>query len=93
MISEVRPVTTFTDSLTSTSSGIDGVTSDKSNFSTVELKEKSVKATLSPLSPATSESNCNWGVFGKVCKLDRPCIVDEVHLRRFDGLLVTDDST
>ncbi|KAG8642405.1 hypothetical protein MANES_12G083900v8 [Manihot esculenta] len=24
---------------------------------------------------------------GKVCRLDRPCTVDEVHLRRFDGLL------
>ncbi|XP_020260050.1 uncharacterized protein LOC109836542 isoform X3 [Asparagus officinalis] len=33
------------------------------------------------------EYNSNWGVFGKVCSLDRPCMVDEVHLRRFDGLL------
>ncbi|XP_039158105.1 uncharacterized protein LOC104418018 isoform X3 [Eucalyptus grandis] len=32
-------------------------------------------------------SSSNWGVFGKVCKLDRPCVVDEVHLRRLDGLL------
>lgn len=35
------------------------------------------------------EFNSNWGVFGKVCSLDRPCMVDEVHLHRFDGLLVT----
>ncbi|KAL3721316.1 hypothetical protein ACJRO7_033760 [Eucalyptus globulus] len=32
-------------------------------------------------------SSSNWGVFGKVCKLNRPCVVDEVHLRRLDGLL------
>lgn len=31
--------------------------------------------------------NRNWG-FGKVCNLDKPCMVDEVHLRRYDGLLV-----
>lgn len=54
-----------------------------------EFKEKYSKATFGPLSPATSELNSNWGVFGKVCNLDKPCLVDEVHLRRFDGLLVT----
>ncbi|KAJ8755613.1 hypothetical protein K2173_022208 [Erythroxylum novogranatense] len=37
--------------------------------------------------PSSSELSSNWGVFGKVCRLDRPCMVDEVHLRRFDGLL------
>ncbi|GMI99352.1 PIN2 PROMOTER BINDING PROTEIN 1, HIGH CHLOROPHYLL FLUORESCENCE 145 [Hibiscus trionum] len=36
--------------------------------------------------PSSSELNSNWGV-GKVCRIDRPCMVDEVHLRRFDGLL------
>ncbi|CAN6866110.1 unnamed protein product, partial [Brassica oleracea] len=35
----------------------------------------------------SNELNNNWGVYGKVCKLDKPCTVDEVHLRRFDGLL------
>ncbi|KAK7246420.1 hypothetical protein RIF29_41288 [Crotalaria pallida] len=40
-----------------------------------------------PLPTSSSEVNNNWGVFGKVCRLDRPCVVDEVHLRRFDGLL------
>lgn len=45
--------------------------------------------TSSSLPPASTEFNSNWGVFGKVCRLDRPCLVDEVHLRRFDGLLVT----
>ncbi|KAL0736272.1 hypothetical protein Bca4012_012482 [Brassica carinata] len=37
--------------------------------------------------PHSNELNSNWGVYGKVCKLDKPCTVDEVHLRRFDGLL------
>ncbi|KAL2342877.1 hypothetical protein Fmac_004162 [Flemingia macrophylla] len=40
------------------------------------------------LSMSSSEVNINnWGVFGKACRLDRPCVVDEIHLRRFDGLL------
>ncbi|XP_058087450.1 uncharacterized protein LOC131234527 [Magnolia sinica] len=39
------------------------------------------------LAPSPSEVNSKWGVFGKVCALDRPCMVDEVHLRRYDGLL------
>jgi uncharacterized membrane protein len=26
-------------------------------------------------------------VFGRACKVGRPCTVDEVHLRRFDDLL------
>lgn len=39
---------------------------------------------------SSTELTSNWGVFGKVCRLDRPCVVDEVHLRRLDGLLVTD---
>ncbi|VAH97278.1 unnamed protein product [Triticum turgidum subsp. durum] len=33
------------------------------------------------------EVNGKWGVYGSVCRLDRPCVVDEIHLRRFDGLL------
>nr|KYP61888.1 hypothetical protein KK1_016400 [Cajanus cajan] len=37
--------------------------------------------------PSSSDVSSNWGVFGKVCRLDRPRMVDEVHLRRFDGLL------
>lgn len=39
------------------------------------------------LPASSSELNSNWGIFGKVCSLDKPCVVDEVHLRRFDGLL------
>lgn len=63
------------------------------------LKEKKVLPTdiikegvLSP-SGAVAEVNTNWGVFGKVCRLDKPCVVDEVHLRRLDGLLVSYSSS
>jgi hypothetical protein len=41
------------------------------------------------LAPPPPELNGKWGVYGSVCRLDRPCVVDEIHLRRFDGLLVT----
>lgn len=49
----------------------------------------SCSAGASPLPPSVAEVNTNWGVFGKVCRLDKPCMVDEVHLRRLDGLLVS----
>ncbi|XP_051177158.1 uncharacterized protein [Lolium perenne] len=39
------------------------------------------------LAPPPPELNGKWGVYGSVCRLDRPCVVDEIHLRRFDGLL------
>lgn len=29
-----------------------------------------------------------WGIYGNTCRIDRPCVVDEIHLRNFDGLLV-----
>lgn len=53
-----------------------------------DIKEKYVKGNFGPLSPATGEPNSTWGIFGKSCPLDKPRMVDEVHLRRFDGLLV-----
>lgn len=53
-----------------------------------ELKASYASSSLDHLpASASSEINGKWGVFGKVCRLDRPCMVDEVHLRRFDGLL------
>lgn len=36
-----------------------------------------------------SERDYIWGGVGKTCKLGKPCAVDEVHLRRFDDLLVS----
>ncbi|PIA47388.1 hypothetical protein AQUCO_01400213v1 [Aquilegia coerulea] len=48
-------------------------------------KQDKLLSGVSPSSP--TEFNRKWGVFGKVCNLDKPCMVDEVHFRRFDGLL------
>lgn len=69
----------------------DPVLKEFSNPPPVELTEKlaSVVSTL-PFSRSADLSR-DWGIFGKVCNLDKPCMVDEVHLRRFDGLLVTHD--
>ncbi|TVU44015.1 hypothetical protein EJB05_03439 [Eragrostis curvula] len=44
----------------------------------------------SVLASPSSELNSRWGVYGNVCRLDRPCVVDEIHLRRFDGQLEHD---
>ncbi|KAF3646148.1 putative protein phosphatase 2C 15-like [Capsicum annuum] len=49
--------------------------------------DKFVKATFGPLAPPTSDVSNSWGIYGKACRIDKPCVVDEVHLRRFDGLL------
>lgn len=67
---------------------IDHVISHKNKSSGEHLKEKFVKATFGLSTPVTSDVTNNWGIFGKTCRLDKPCVVDEVHLRRFDGLLV-----
>lgn len=57
--------------------------------SPADLKENYTSSNFSPILRSPSELSNNWGVFGKACRLDKPCMVDEVHLRRFDGLLVT----
>ncbi|KAK4786425.1 hypothetical protein SAY86_003114 [Trapa natans] len=49
-------------------------------------KDTTKDGVLGP-SGALVEANTNWGVFGKACRLDKRCQVDEVHLRRLDGLL------
>ncbi|CAN6302868.1 unnamed protein product [Urochloa humidicola] len=41
----------------------------------------------SVLPSPSSELISKWGVYGNACRIDRPCVVDEIHLRRFDGLL------
>ncbi|KAH9621385.1 hypothetical protein KSS87_007199 [Heliosperma pusillum] len=51
------------------------------------LNKGSSTSSQEPLPQAPSELNSNWGIFGNVCRVDRPCQVDEIHLRRFDGLL------
>lgn len=66
-----------------------GATTEENKVPPVEVKEIYTSSNFGPLAPSSIESNSNWGVFGKFCKLERP-VVDEVHLRRFDELLVTD---
>lgn len=66
---------------------IDGSLCEK-DYPLNEFKENVAGSNSGSLPPSSTELNSNWGVFGKVCRLDRPCLVDEVHLRRFDGLLV-----
>ncbi|KAM7254063.1 hypothetical protein ACFE04_031745 [Oxalis oulophora] len=51
------------------------------------VKESVTTSSFGSVHPCSSDLNSKWGVFGKVCNLDRPRMVDEVHLRRFDGLL------
>ncbi|KAJ4717344.1 Cyclase/dehydrase family protein [Melia azedarach] len=53
-----------------------------------EFKEKIASTRFGSVPQSSSDLNSKkWGVFGKSCRLDRPCVVDEVHLRRYDGLL------
>ncbi|XP_073003857.1 uncharacterized protein [Typha latifolia] len=51
------------------------------------IEESSGSASDTMLALPSTKVNGKWGIYGNVCRLDRPCIVDEVHLRRFDGLL------
>ncbi|KAJ9176997.1 hypothetical protein P3X46_012254 [Hevea brasiliensis] len=60
---------------------------EKDNLFTGDFKESYPGSNFGPMPSSSSELNANWGVFGKVCRLDSHCTVDEVHLRRFDGLL------
>ena len=54
-----------------------------------KFKEAPPTAGVSSVLPSpSSELISKWGVYGTACRIDRPCVVDEIHLRRFDGLLV-----
>lgn len=66
-----------------------GAATEEKKESLEEVKEIYPSSNFGPLPPSSIELNSSWGVFGKFCKLERP-VVDEVHLRRFDELLVTD---
>ncbi|KAK7399338.1 hypothetical protein VNO78_10520 [Psophocarpus tetragonolobus] len=67
---------------------INSALSEKNKLSTGENKEEMASSFSASLTMSSSEANINnWGAFGKTCRLDRPCVVDEIHLRRFDGLL------
>ncbi|XP_039781812.1 uncharacterized protein LOC120649168 isoform X1 [Panicum virgatum] len=53
-----------------------------------KFKEAPPTAGVSSVLPSpSSELISKWGVYGNACRIDRPCVVDEIHLRRFDGLL------
>ncbi|XP_060674942.1 uncharacterized protein LOC107425344 [Ziziphus jujuba] len=65
----------------------DGALSEHDDVSSEVFKEGSAISSFGPLTPSSSGFNSKWGVYGKVCRLDKQCMVDEVHLRRFDGLL------
>lgn len=67
----------------------DAALNGKDNLSPTEFKNGFSVSNFVPLTPSIGESNCKSGILGKTCSLDRHCMVDEVHLRRFDGLLVT----
>lgn len=60
---------------------------NENNISPADLKENNTNSNLGPMVRPSNDLSGNWGAFGKVCRLDKPCMVDEVHLRRFDGLL------
>ncbi|KAL5145992.1 Transport protein particle subunit [Glycine soja] len=67
---------------------INGSSVKKINGALSEKNKKEIATSVSgSMLTSSSEVRSNWGVFGKVCRLDRPRMVDEVHLRRFDGLL------
>ena len=67
---------------------INGALCESDKLSPAENKKEIATSASSSVLTSSSEVRSNWGVFGKVCRLDRPRMVDEVHLRRFDGLLV-----
>ncbi|ESW09733.1 hypothetical protein PHAVU_009G151900 [Phaseolus vulgaris] len=66
---------------------INGALCESDKLSPAENKKEIATSASSSVLTSSSEVRSNWGVFGKVCRLDRPRMVDEVHLRRFDGLL------
>ncbi|CAH9109864.1 unnamed protein product [Cuscuta europaea] len=75
-------------SLVSSSTDADDLAPEKDKLSTGALKGNLTKAMFAPWGvPSIGEVNSNWGLFGKQCKSNRTSTVDEVHLRRFDGLL------
>ncbi|XP_038882723.1 uncharacterized protein LOC120073881 [Benincasa hispida] len=69
------------------SNTVKGATCEKDEMVQENSRGGNSNSNLGPLPPLSNELNTNWGVFGKVCRLDKRCMVDEVHLRRFDGLL------
>ncbi|KAI3984091.1 hypothetical protein MKX01_035218 [Papaver californicum] len=84
--SEMNLLAASKDAFASPYTHLVGALSQKDDLLSNEVKNYS-NTSVSPLPPSSSDLSSNWGAFGKVCGLDRPCMVDEVHFRRFDGLL------
>ncbi|KAG5046025.1 hypothetical protein JHK86_015431 [Glycine max] len=66
---------------------MNGALCESDKLPPAENKKEIATSVSGSMLTSSSEVRSNWGVFGKVCRLDRPRMVDEVHLRRFDGLL------
>ncbi|XP_072089461.1 uncharacterized protein [Arachis hypogaea] len=66
---------------------INGALSESDKLLSEDNKEGLASSISGPIPASSGEANSKWGVFGRACRLDRPCVVDEIHLRRFDGLL------
>ncbi|KAF5745049.1 hypothetical protein HS088_TW07G00630 [Tripterygium wilfordii] len=77
----------LTDILTLPGGGSSGAFHEKDKLLSGDSKEIYSSSKFTPMPHSPSELKSNWGIFGKSCQLGRPCVVDEVHLRRFDGLL------
>ncbi|KAJ4965516.1 hypothetical protein NE237_017365 [Protea cynaroides] len=74
--------------LPSAGTDFSGALIEKDKLLPSKLEGNYASSNFGPVPPfPPSELNSNWGLLGKFCRLDRPCMVDEVHLRRFDGLL------
>lgn len=74
------------------SNSVSGAACEKDELLQEHSRGGSSNSNLGPLPSLSNELNSNWGVFGKVGRLDKRCMVDEVHLRRFDGLLVCEST-
>ncbi|RDX60337.1 hypothetical protein CR513_61524 [Mucuna pruriens] len=66
---------------------INGALCGSDKLPPAENKKEIASSGSGSMLTSSNEVSSNWGVFGKICRLDRPRMVDEIHLRRFDGLL------
>lgn len=77
----LRAIANRAEDLTDTLRGTSFFQSHEGLSALVALKERT----------RLGNSGYSWGAIGSACKIGKPCVVDEVHLRRFDDLLVSSD--
>jgi len=75
----LRAIANRAEDFTNTLRGTSFVQSSEGLSALVALKERT----------RLGDRGYSWGAIGSACKLGKPCVVDEVHLRRFDDLLVS----